>query len=188
METDASFESVSLPEHKRATYADLEALPENVIGQIIEGDLIALPRPANTHNFVASELMGMAFEAGLRRPGGWLFILEPELHLGDDILVPDVAAWRATSLPERGLAYFTVAPAWICEVLSPSTAKLDRVRKLPIYARAEVGHAWILDPDARTLEVFRRRGSSWEPAGTFPADAPVRAEPFAAVELDLGRL
>jgi Uma2 family endonuclease len=188
METDASFEGVSLPEHKRATYADLEALPENVIGQIIEGELFALPRPTATHVLAATKFMLLAGHKGLDSAGGWLFAVEPELHLGEDVLVPDMAGWRAPSLPDTELAYFTLAPAWICEVLSPSTARLDRERKLPIYARAKVGHAWLLDPKTRTLEVFRLRASGWEPAGTFPADAPVRAEPFDTVELDLGRL
>jgi Uma2 family endonuclease len=188
VEVDATFETVSTTERKRATYADLEALPENVLGQLIDGELIALPHPGNAHHFVASRLLGLLGARGFGDTVGWWLLFRPELHLGEDVLVPDLAGWRGASLPEKDRRYFTVAPDWICEVLSPSTARLDRDRKLPLYARAGVGHAWLLDPETRTLEVFRRAGPAWEVAGTFAADAPVRAEPFEAVELDLARL
>ena len=82
----------------------------------------------------------------------------------------------------------TLAPDWVCEILSPSTEKLDRTRKLPAYARHGVGHAWLINPVARTLEVYRREGTSWVLAASHADDAIVRAEPFDAIELDLLRL
>ena len=82
----------------------------------------------------------------------------------------------------------TLAPDWVCEVLSPSTEALDRAEKLPIYAREGVSHAWLLDPERCTLEVFRLEGARWVLAAVFRGDGPVRAEPFEAIELALGPL
>jgi Uma2 family endonuclease len=121
--------------------------------------------------------------------GGWRLLFEPELHLANDIVVPDVAGWRRErlpSLPEQ--AYFTLRPDWVCEVVSPSTASMDRVKKLAIYARERVDHAWLVDPIARTLEVLRLNDGHWTIVATA-ADAEVlRVEPFEAIELDLSLL
>lgn len=178
-------------DRKRATYADLVALPENVLGQLIDGELIALPHPPIPYVSVASRLgilLGINFMEGIGSIGGWQFMWKPELHFGEDVLVPVHAGWHAAEPPEKDRAFFTVAPDWLCEILTPSTAALARDRKLPIYARAKVKHAWLLDLEARSLEVFRLRETRWEPAGSFRADARVRAEPFDAIELDLGLL
>jgi Uma2 family endonuclease len=106
-----------------------------------------------------------------------------------DILVPDLAGWRRERLPALPAdAFLTLAPDWVCEVLSASTAKMDRADKLPIYAREQVGHAWLLDPIQRTLEVMRLDGGHWTLLGVFKDDARVRAEPFDAFELDLAIL
>ena len=126
------------------------------------------------------------FDRGRGGPGGWRILDEPELHLGHDILVPDVAGWRRErlpALPEE--AYFTVAPDWICEVVSPSTAALDRVKKLAIYAREQVTHAWIVDPLAQTLEVLRLESGRWAIVATFVGAEVLRAEPFDALEWQL---
>ncbi|MCY1019341.1 Uma2 family endonuclease [Pyxidicoccus sp. MSG2] len=175
-----------------ATYADLEALPENVVGQIIDGELIVMPRPAGQHGAAHTALIGelyTPFQRGNGGPGGWWFMTEPELHFGDDVLVPDIAGWRIDRMPEDLSApFFTLAPAWVCEVLSPSTAKLDRHRKSEIYAREGVGHVWLLDPVSRTLEVFQLRDAQWVRRGTWSGEVSVRAEPFEALELELARL
>ena len=179
------------PARKPATYEDLLKLPEDRIGEIVDGDLYASPRPAGRH---ASAHSPSALRSALpfaRRggPGGWLFLFEPELHLVDDKLVPDLAGWRRERLPVVPDApALTLAPDWVCEILSPSTERLDRVRKLPAYARHGVGHAWLINPSTRTLEVYRREGTSWVLAATHADDAIVRAEPFDAIELDLLRL
>lgn len=177
---------------RRATYADIEALPENMVGQIIDGELIAMPRPAIPHG-VASSVLGAllltAFQIGQREPGGWWIHDEPELHLGEDVLVPDIAGWRRERMPElRWRPFFTLAPDWVCEVLSPSTASLDRKRKREIYAREGVEYVWLVDPATRTLEVYRRQEGQWVARGTYSGEARVRAEPFEALELDLGTL
>jgi len=176
-----------------ATYEDIEALPPGWVGEIIDDTLWAFPRPAKWHAWVASVLgvrLGATFGVGEGGPGGWWFVDEPELHLGRQVLVPDLAAWRyerAPGLFERDEPFFDLAPDWVCEVLSPSTAALDRGRKLPLYHREGVGHAWLVDPRAHTLEVHRRGARGWRIA-RYGGEEVVRAEPFDAEPLDLGRL
>jgi Uma2 family endonuclease len=183
---------VAKPQRKPATYADLEALPPNVVGEILSGILYANPRPALPHAAAAtslSEELGPPFHRGRGGPGGWIFLQEPELHFGDDVLVPDVAGWRRERMPKLPeAAYSSVAPDWLCEVLSPSTEGVDRGEKLPIYARERVAHVWLADPIVRTLEIFRLDGTTYRLVGTHRDDATVRAEPFEAIELELAAL
>ncbi|HEV8323086.1 MAG TPA: Uma2 family endonuclease [Myxococcota bacterium] len=181
-----------------ATYEDLLAVPDELLAQIVDGELVASPRPAMGHAIASSALgmllggpfgLGGGGGGGGDAPGGWWIVDEPELHLGVDILVPDLAGWRRARMPAPPDApYVTLAPDWVCEGLSPSTAGLDRVRKPPLYARAGVAHAWLVDPAGRTLEVLRRHESRWLVADAFAGDARVRAEPFDAVELHLAPL
>lgn len=173
------------PRPKTATYADLEALPENTVGEIVHGVLYAHPRPAPRHRQTSSslgyELIG-PFDRGRGGPGGWRFIDEPELHLGPHVLVPDIAGWRRERLPEMPkTAFFETPPDCVCEVLSPSTARLDRTGKLAVYGAFKVGHAWYADPIARTLEVFELTADGrWLIAATFTDADPVSAPPFEA--------
>ena len=103
--------------------------------------------------------------------------------------MPDLAGWRRTRLPlVPDAAYLTLTPDWVCEVISPSTASLDRVKKLAIYAREQVAHAWLLGPIARTLEVLRLDGSRWTIVATHEGSDVVRAEPFADTDLELASL
>jgi Uma2 family endonuclease len=155
---------------RRATYQDVLDAPPHKVAQIIDGELIVMPRPAAPHASASSKLgwaLGPAFDrkgGSPAGPGGWILLFEPAIHLGDDILVPDFAGWRRERMPALpDAAYFTLAPDWVCEVLSPSTAKLDRARKLPIYAREEIAHVWFVDPAARTLEVMRGEGPAMAP-------------------------
>ncbi|RKG72790.1 Uma2 family endonuclease [Corallococcus exercitus] len=174
---------------KPATYADLEALPEHVVGELVAGELYASPRPAAPHLIVAShlgaELTG-PFDRGRGGPGGWLILDEPELHFGMDVLIPDIAGWRRERLPGTPReAASRLAPDWVCEVLSPSTRKLDREAKLPVYAREGVRHVWFLDPVPRTLEVFRLEAEGYRQVGFHSGSAIVRVEPFEALALEL---
>jgi len=155
------------PARKPATYEDLLKLPDDKIGEIVDGELSASPRPAGRHAscaFTLSTEIGPPFQAKRGGPGGWLFMFEPELHLADDTLVPDLAGWRRERMPAV-----------------PDVAAVA-------LARHGVGHAWLINPSTRTLEVYRRDGGSWVLAGTHADDAIVRAEPFGAIELDLLRL
>jgi Uma2 family endonuclease len=177
-----------------ATYEDLRAVPDTMVAEIIDGELIATPRPASPHARAASVLavdLGGPFDRPPGDPeglGGWWLLFEPELHLGPDVLVPDHAGWRRERLPViRDVPAFTLAPDWVCEVISPSTAPIDRGRKMRIYARERVPHLWIVDPIVRTLEVYRLEDGRWIVAGAYGGDETVRAEPFDAVELRLSR-
>ncbi|MDF2697935.1 MAG: hypothetical protein K0S65_6318 [Labilithrix sp.] len=180
---------MAAPSSRPATYADLEALPPNMVGEIVRGVLYANPRPASAHAAAASaigEELGPPFKRSKGGPGGWVILDEPELHLGEDVLVPDLGGWRRERMPEMPhVAAFELAPDWVCEVLSPSTAKLDRGEKIPVYARASVGHIWLVDPLQQYLEVLRLDGATYRILGTYFTDAKVRAEPFDAIELDL---
>ncbi len=176
-----------------ATYADIEALPEHLIGEIIAGELIVSPRPSSPHALAATRIVGQLddrFGEGSGGAGGWWILFEPELHLRDDVLVPDVAGWRVERMPELPeTAAFELAPDWVCEVLSPSTERHDRLEKLDVYAREGVGHVWLVNPVLRLLEVLRLEGGRWlQIARHGKEDEPLRIEPFDAVPLDLRRL
>jgi Uma2 family endonuclease len=135
--------------------------------------------------------LGSRFGVGQGGPGGWWLIHEQELHFGRQVLVPDLAGWRqdrAPGLLEREVPFFDLAPDWVCEVLSPSTARLDRGRKLTLYHQEGVSHAWLVDPRAHTLEVYRRGEQGWQLVARHGGDEVVRAEPFDTEPLELGRL
>jgi Uma2 family endonuclease len=177
---------------KPATYEDLLALPENWVGELVAGEMLASPRPATRHALVSSALGGeliAPFQRGRGGPGGWWILDEPELHLGEEVLVPDLAGWRRTRMPvPPDQPFFSLAPDWVCEVLSPSTAGFDRVRKMPVYLRERVGHVWLIEPLTRTLEVFQNENERWILVGNYAGDQRVRAAPFEAVELELEAL
>lgn len=177
------------PAKRPVVYADLEALPPHQVGEIVGGELVASPRPAIPHALVATRLsaeLSGHFSRGRSGPGGWVILYAPELHLGGDVLVPDLAAWRRERLPKSlDVAAMTVAPDWVCEVLSPSTAAHDRAAKLPAYAREDVGHVWLVDPALRTLEVLRLDGERYTLLATHLDEAVVRIEPFEPLALEL---
>src|SRR5262245_54151782 len=178
---------------RNATYEDLLQVPDNLIAEILDGELITSPRPASAHALATGaihrEIGPFAHRPGGGvGPGGWWILFEPELHLGPDILVPDLAGWRRERMPVlRDVPYFELAPDWVCEVLSTSTARVDRVRKKPIYAREGVSHLWLVDPIARTLEVYRLDSGRWIDVGAYGSTKLVRAEPFADVEMDMSQ-
>ncbi len=171
-----------------ATYEDLLKVPDHFIAEIVDGDLFASPRPGWPHGLASSELGGTLITS-LRGPSGWWIIDEPELHLGADVLVPDIGGWRRERVPQGvDAASVDIVPDWICEVLSPSTGQLDRVRKLPAYARHGVPHAWLVDPSQRTLDVFRLENGRWVLLASFGGDDVVNAEPFEEVAVELRHL
>ncbi len=175
-----------------ANYDDLRDLADNLVGEIIAGELYATPRPALRHARAASVIggvLGGPFDWGTDGPGGWVILDEPELHLGGDVMVPDLAGWRRERMPALAEGAWTeVPPDWICEVLSPSTFRLDRMLKLPRYSKYGVGHAWLIDPCERSLEVYRLADGVWDLLETYEGNAKVRAEPFEAIEVDLALL
>jgi Uma2 family endonuclease len=181
------------PARRLATYEDVLRAPPHMVAEIIDGELHLSPRPAKPHTAAASALgeeLGPPFKRGRGVPGGWILLDEPELHLQADILVPDLAGWRRERMPSMvdDEPFFTLAPDWVAEVVSPRSAKYDRTDKLKIYARERVPWAWIVDPLQRTLEVLRLGEDGWTLRGSWRDDTKVRAEPFDAIELDLALL
>src|ERR1041385_5140406 len=182
---------MSSPARRRATYQDVLDAPPEKIAEVINGELY-LSQPRYKHASVAKGLLvwlATPFEYGVDGPGGWVFLPEPELHLGEDILVPDLAAWRWERMPMiDDVPFETLVPDWVCEVLSPSTERRDRRDKMSIYASAGVSHAWLVHPIRRTAEVFRRHGRKWRAIAIHQDDQRVHAEPFEAIELDLSKV
>ncbi|HEX3580196.1 MAG TPA: Uma2 family endonuclease [Thermoanaerobaculia bacterium] len=174
---------------EKVTYEDLLKVPDNMVAEIIDGELYSSPRPGGPHSVATSVLIGdlnPAYQRGRGGPGGWWILVEPELHLGLDVLVPDIAGWRRERMPEVPRTHiFSVAPDWICEVLSPSTIRIDRAKKMRIYAEHDVTYAWLLDPVERFLEVKRLENDRWMDLKVFIGNDKVIAEPFPEVEIDL---
>jgi Uma2 family endonuclease len=177
---------------KPASYDDLRRVPAHLVAEILDGELHTTPRPALRHARVATVLgaeIVNVFDRGRGGPGGWLFLDEPELHLHDDVVVPDLAGWRRTRLPlVPDEAFLTIAPDWVCEVVSPSTERIDRTSKLAIYAREGVSHTWLINPASETLEVLALAGGRWTLLSTHAGAEVVRAEPFEVLDLDLSAL
>lgn len=176
-------------EKPRATYEDLTRVPDTMVAELIDGEVYAWPRPSGPHTNAASVLgmiIGSAFQLGTTGPGGWWIQDEPELHLSEHVLVPDLAGWRRERMPQIPEDHiYSIPPDWACEVLSHSTAKIDRVRKLPIYARHGVAYAWLVDVQQQFLEVKRLVNGVWNDIAVFTAGDVVRAEPFDAIEIDM---
>jgi Uma2 family endonuclease len=180
------------PAKRRATYAELEAVPEHLVAEIIDGKLLTHPRPSPRHsitsNALTSELTG-PFQKGQGGPGGWIFATEPELHLDSEVLVPDLAGWRRERLPAYPeTSYFTIAPDWVCEVLSASTELRDRTVKKRVYAEARIPYLWLVDPRQQLLEAFSLLDARWLLNGAWSADETVAAPPFDAISFSLADL
>jgi len=177
---------------RQATYAELEAVPPHLVAEIIDGDLITHPRPSPRHGATASALgleLGERFQKGRGGPGGWIFIVEPELHLGPHVVVPDIAGWRRDrlSLPPDA-TFIEIVPDWLCEILSGSTEKRDRTVKMRIYAEDGVAHLWLIDPRLQILESFELNERRWLRIGAWNSDDEVRAAPFDAISISIADL
>jgi Uma2 family endonuclease len=170
-----------------ATYEDLIAVPENMVAELIDGELYASPRPAGPHTLAESALGGLLippFQFGNGGPGGCWILDKPELHFGRNVLVPDLAGWRKERMPEIPTSHiFSVVPDWVCEVISPSSGRLDRLKKMPIYAREGVPFAWLVDPVEQLLEAHRLHDGEWH-VRVHGGDK-LRVEPFEAIEMDM---
>lgn len=183
---------MSIPARREATYEDLLRLPDHMLAQVLSGDLHVTPRPAAGHSGIEGDLyleLGGPFLRGRGGPGGWWLAVEPELHLGKDVVVPDLAGWRRERMPEwPKTPYISVTPDWVCEILSPSTAHLDRGPKLDLYARDGVPHAWLIDPLDCTLEAYALEQGRWVRLGLWRMGETVRVPPFDAVPLELAEI
>lgn len=178
---------------KRATYDDLYTIPENTTGEIIDGELIVTPRPSRKHIYTTSTLgaeIAPPYQFGRGGgPGGWIILIEPEIMFGEYILVPDLAGWRKERFPvSEETNSICAAPDWACEVLSPSTIRVDKIKKMSVYGQYGVQNLWLIDPLAKTLDVFRLESGKWVVAGFYAENDKVRAEPFQEIEIELGNL
>jgi Uma2 family endonuclease len=180
------------PRPRPATYQDVLDAPPHMVAELIRGALHLQPRPASRHAHASSVLgarIGSPFHYDPGGPGGWWILDEPELHLGPDVLVPDLAGWRRERMPVFPDApWFELAPDWACEVLSPGTRRLDLTDKRDIYGAAGVGHLWLVDPKDRTLEAFALRDGAWVLVAALAGDAEVRLPPFEAIGFPLAAL
>jgi Uma2 family endonuclease len=177
---------------KRTIYDELAAVPSDLVAEIIGGTLYTHPRPAPRHGATSFALAGKLqgpFQEGTDGPGGWIFLDEPELHLGKDIVVPDLAGWRRerlSSSPET--AWIDVVPDWVCEILSASTETRDRTLKMRLYAAAGLPYLWLIDPRQQMLEAFELSGRQWSVLGGWISDDRVSVAPFDAISLPLASL
>jgi Uma2 family endonuclease len=178
---------------RMTTYEDLYSVPENMIGEIINGDLIVTPRPSPKHMLSTTALGGKILppyqfgEGG--GPGGWVILVEVEIKLDEQLIVPDLAGWRKDRFPKKlDHNWIEVPPDWVCEILSPSTALRDRTVKKAIYEKHGIKHLWLVDPFHMTLEVYRLESNRWISAGIFGGPEKARLEPFQEIEIDLGDL
>jgi len=174
-------------------WKELCALPDHLVGEILDGELVTSPRPTPRHSKASSLLViqiGGAFQRGRDGgPGGWWIFYEPEIHFSEMVIVPDTAGWKKERLPKMpDTAFFELPPDWVCEVLSPSTARYDKISKLRAYAENGVPYYWIVDPRLRTLEVLRLDKKGYRLEGVFEGTDKVSAPPFEVVEIDLEEL
>ncbi len=173
---------------EQATYEDVLRAPENMVAELIDGELYTWPRPRGRHGNAQSEILtAIRSVYGIGRvPGGWWIIGEPEVHLGPHAVVPDIGGWRRERMPQLPDSHiFDVAPDWVCEILSPSTARVDRGKKLATYAHHTIPWAWYIDTDARTFEVMRLDDGKWTIVDVFTEGDVVHAEPFPAADINL---
>jgi len=173
-------------------YKELCDLPKNMVGQILDGELIASPRPAPRHSNASSGI-GSAirppFQDGQGGPGGWWILDEPEVHLESNVFVPDIAGWKKEKLPKLpDTAYFEITPDWVCEVVSPSSGRHDRVTKMNLYAQFKIPFYWLVDPQGKTLEIFSLEQGRWILSSSFGKSDMVSAPPFSDIEFDLSYL
>lgn len=184
---------MSEPARKKATYEDLYTIPENTTGEIINGQLIATPRPSRQHilasSFLGGEIIPPYCHGRGGGPGGWIILIEPEIGLGDHILVPDLAGWKVERYPEEEAHnWISVSPDWVCEIISPSTEIRDRDEKMSIYAEHGVPYVWLINPIIMTLEAYKLLSEGWFRFAMFNGNKMARVEPFHEIEIDLGSL
>ena len=185
---------------RKATYQDVLDAPENMVAQLIDGELYLHARPVDPHVRAG---MKLCFQIELRYGGNlendsegegdgseeWAIMPEQELRLGKDVLVPDIAGWRVSKYPRnRANSFSEVVPNWVCEVLSPTTRNFDLGRKSDIYAREGVSHLWIVDPKARTLQASELSAGKWFPISTLSDSDRVSVPPFEKLNFSLSRL
>ena len=184
--------------HKFASYDDILSAKSDVVAEIVDGQLTTMPRPSPRHSRAQSVLgveLGGPFDKGSGGPGGWIFLDEPELWLCTEAgpkgnyLVPDLAAWKKERfVHDESKNGIEVPPDWVCEILSPATIRHDRIIKMPKYAHFEIPFVWLIDPIAKTLEVFVLEEGKWIIHGGYSDADTIQAPPFDSHEFSLKAL
>jgi Uma2 family endonuclease len=178
------------PHKKNASLADVEALPEGKVGELIDGDLYICGRPRSPHARALGSVLRQVDDDD-DSPDGWVILAEVEIWFGKNrknLLVPDISGWRRARMPEMpDVPRFDLVPDWVCECLSPSTARLDRGRKREIYAKHKVGHIWYVDPELRTVDVYTLDGSTYRVTQTGELSDRGVFPPFTQT-IDLAKL
>jgi Uma2 family endonuclease len=168
---------------------------EGMTGEIIEGELFESLEPSWKHHVAAlfkDDILAPYSSEKEDDPGGWAFLLQPKIELGESILVPDLAGWKITRLPAlTEIGPISVVPDWVCEILSEDTARLDKTRKMPVYARNGLSHLWLVDPQRKSLGLLQaykldHESGRWIWLGGFWGDEEIGVEPFDEVGLQLG--
>jgi Uma2 family endonuclease len=164
-------------------YAEIERLPEEMTGEILEeGVLRVMSRPGARHRWAARMCLDALAGADVRTKGtGWWIEVEAEVRFPPGrLVVPDLAGWRVervpTPLTENPL---TVLPDWCCEILSPRTARDDKRLKLPLFARSNVPWSWLIDPALRLVEVYQTLNGFPALVATAQEDERCVLPPFA---------
>ncbi|MCB4802431.1 Uma2 family endonuclease [Methylobacterium brachiatum] len=177
---------------RQATYADLEAVPDHLVAEIIDGIVEThgpLPPVQGAAAFSLAAILGSHTPRRRDDPDAWIDMSKPELRFGPQVVVPDLAGWRRERMPtEPADAFIETSPDWVCEILSPSTIRLDRGRKRRIYGEAGVKFLWLLDSAAGVLEGFALTDGRWLLLDTVLRGETVAIPPFDAVPFPLDDL
>ena len=181
------------PQRRLASWRDLEQAPEDTKAEVLGGELFLMTRPRPQHGrsqAVLSSHLTPPFDLKIGGPGGWWIVIEPDVAFGPhDIVSPDLAGWRRSTLPtlpdERPI---TLAPDWVCEILSPATARRDRLTKADLYLSGGVGYYWLIDTELRTLAALRADQGRWVRLGAWTDGHRAAIPPFEAISFDVGSL
>lgn len=176
------------------TVADLAALGEDSRFELIDGVIVEKAAPLFKHASTQAEITSWVLPHFRRSPpgggSGWWIGTEAHIELAPSrVVCPDVAGWRKDIHPTLPNDWpLRVVPEWVCEVLSDSNRAHDLATKLRLYAEAKIGHYWILDPDARTLTIYRWTDRGYLVALAATVEQVVRPEPFEALEVKVATL
>jgi Uma2 family endonuclease len=178
------------PSMKAPTFADLDALPPGIVGEIIDGVLYTMTKPRMRHQRTTTGIGGDLrgpFDLGRSGPGGWWIVTEPGIELPNTPEIsPDVAGWHRERMPEMpGDEPIRVVPDWVCEILSKITRRHDQLVKMPYYANVGVAYAWVVDLEARVLTAQRLESGRWLTNGTYSDEIDARIAPFDAIPLNV---
>jgi len=170
----------------KLTYEEFRELPDDGKRyELIRGEVHLTPSPATKHQLTLFNLSGSLFVYSKRSPVGVVAVAPLDVRLSHDTAVqPDlifVSNARANIIREN---YIDGAPDLVVEILSPSTAAHDRATKLALYAEAGVPEVWLLDPNAKTVEVLKLQGKKYLMDAALAGDQKLTS-PFPGWELPL---